>query len=59
FNSPIIHFVAILGIIEDENRLRHSNKYSYILTRFIYYVRVLFVEYILLVATIGEQSTKD
>lgn len=59
FNSPIIHFVAVLGIIEDENRLRRGDEYSYMLTGFMYYVRVLFVEYILLVAMMGEQSTKD
>jgi len=48
-----------LGIIEDENRLRRGDEYSYMLTGFMYYVRVLFVEYILLVAMMGEQSTKD
>jgi len=34
----MIHFIAILGIIEDENRLRYSDEYLYILARFIYYV---------------------
>jgi hypothetical protein len=55
----MIYFVIILGIIENENHLRRSNKYLYILTGFIYYVRVLFVEYIWPATTRGEQTTKD
>ncbi|KAH6689247.1 hypothetical protein BKA61DRAFT_500596, partial [Leptodontidium sp. MPI-SDFR-AT-0119] len=54
FDSPMIHFAAVLGIIEDENRLRRSDEYLYILVGFMYCVRVLFVEYILLVATRAE-----
>jgi hypothetical protein len=53
------HFTAVLGIIEDENRLRRSDEYSYILTGFIYCVRVLFIEYTLPAATRGEQTVKD
>ncbi len=59
FDSPMIHFAAVLGIVEDENRLRRNDEYSYMLARFIYCVRVLFVEYILLVATRGEQTAED
>ncbi len=59
FDSPIIHFAAILGIMEDENRLRRSDEYSYMLAGFMYYVQVLFVEYTLLAATRGEQTAED
>ncbi len=59
FDSPMIHFTAVLGIIEDENRLRCGNEYSYILAGFIYYVRVLFVEYTLPAATRAEQTAED
>lgn len=59
FDSPIIHFAAVLGIVEEENRLRRGDEYSYILARFIYCIRVLFVEYTLPVATRGEQTRKD
>jgi len=55
----VIHFVAVLGIVEDENRLRRGNEYLYMLTGFMYCVRVLFIEYTLLVATRGEQTAKD
>ncbi|KAH9207937.1 hypothetical protein DL95DRAFT_312792, partial [Leptodontidium sp. 2 PMI_412] len=59
FNSPMIYFAAVLGIVEDENRLRHNGEYSYMLAGFIYCIRVLFVEYILLRATRIKQTTKD
>lgn len=59
FDSPIIHFAAILGIVEDENRLRRGDEYLYMLARFMYCVRVLFVEYILLAATRGEQIAEN
>jgi hypothetical protein len=59
FDSPMIHFAAVLGIIEDENRLRRSDEYSYMLAGFMYCVRVLFVEYTLPAATRGEQTAKD
>jgi hypothetical protein len=58
FDCPILHFVAILGIIEDENCLRRGDEYLYIFAGFIYCVRVLFVEYTLLAATRGEQTAK-
>ncbi|PVH68411.1 hypothetical protein DL98DRAFT_441263 [Cadophora sp. DSE1049] len=59
FNSPIIYFTAVLGIVENENRLKRSNKYLYILAGFIYYVRVLFVKYTLPAATRAEQTAED
>lgn len=59
FNSPMIHFAAVWGIAKDKNRLRRSGKYSYMLAGFMYCVRNLFVEYILLAATSGEQTAED
>ncbi|KAH7383392.1 hypothetical protein BKA64DRAFT_582164, partial [Cadophora sp. MPI-SDFR-AT-0126] len=59
FDSPMVYFAAVLGIVEDENHLRRGDKYSYILARFMYCVRILFVEYILLAATRVEQTAED
>ncbi|KFZ23524.1 hypothetical protein V502_01997 [Pseudogymnoascus sp. VKM F-4520 (FW-2644)] len=43
FDSPMIHFAAVLGIVEEENRLRRGDEYSYMLAGFMYCIRVLFV----------------
>ncbi|KFY97708.1 hypothetical protein V500_01952, partial [Pseudogymnoascus sp. VKM F-4518 (FW-2643)] len=59
FDSPMIHFAAVLGIVEEENRLQRGDEYSYMLTGFMYCIRVLFVEYALLAATRGEQTRED
>jgi hypothetical protein len=59
FDSPMIYFVAVLGIVEDENRLRRGDEYLYMLAGFMYCVRVLFVEYILPAATRAEQTAED
>lgn len=59
FDSPIVHFAAVLGIVEDENRLRRGDEYSYMLAGFMYCVRVLFVEYALPAATRAEQTAED
>jgi superfamily II DNA helicase RecQ len=59
FDSPVIHFAAVLGIVEDENRLRRGDEYSYMLAGLMYCVRVLFVEHTLPAATRGEQTAKD
>ncbi|KAF8846480.1 hypothetical protein BDZ45DRAFT_552726, partial [Acephala macrosclerotiorum] len=59
FDSPVIHFAAILRIVENENRLRRSNEYSYMLAGFMYCVRVLFVEHTLSVATRADQTAAD
>jgi hypothetical protein len=59
FNSPIVHFAAVLGIVENKKRLYRRNKYSYMLAGFIYCVRVLFIEHTLPVATQAEQTAED
>jgi len=59
FDSPMVHFAAVLGIVEDENRLRRGDEYSYMLAGFMYCVRVLFVEHTLPAATRGEQTADD
>jgi hypothetical protein len=51
FNSLIVYFAAVLGIVEDKNRLCYRDKYSYMLASFIYYVQVLFVKHTLLAIT--------
>jgi hypothetical protein len=51
FNSLIVHFVAVLGIVKDKNCLRYKNKYLYMLAGFMYYVQVLFVKHTLSAAT--------
>ncbi|ELR06954.1 hypothetical protein GMDG_08188 [Pseudogymnoascus destructans 20631-21] len=56
FDSPMIHFAAVLGIVEDEKRLRRGDEYSYMLAEFMYCIRVLFVEHALPAATRGEQT---
>jgi hypothetical protein len=51
FNSPIVYFATVLGIVKDKNRLCYKDKYSYILASFMYYIQVLFVKHTLLAAT--------
>jgi hypothetical protein len=51
FNSLIVYFTAVLGIVKDKNRLCRENKYLYMLAGFMYYVQVLFVKHTLLAAT--------
>jgi hypothetical protein len=51
FNSSIVYFAAVLGIVKNKNRLRYKDKYLYILVSFIYYVQVLFVKHTLPAAT--------
>lgn len=59
FDSPMIHFAAVLGIVEEENRLRRGDEYSYMLAGFMYCIRVLFVEHTLPAATRAEQTADD
>lgn len=59
FDSPMIHFATVLGIVEDENRLRRGEEYSYMLAGFMYCIRVLFVEDALPAATRREQTGED
>jgi superfamily II DNA helicase RecQ len=59
FESPLVHFAAVLGIVEDENRLRRGDEYSYMLAGMMYCIRVLFVEDALPSATREEQTSED
>jgi hypothetical protein len=47
FESPLLHFLAVLGIDEDTHRLREGNDFSYMLAGIVYCCRVLGVEMIL------------
>jgi hypothetical protein len=38
FNSLIVYFAAVLGIVKDKNRLCYKDEYLYMLAGFIYYV---------------------
>ena len=59
FDSPMIHFAAVLGIVEGGNRLRRGDEYLHMLAGFMYCDRVLFVEYTLPAATRAEQNAED
>jgi Helicase conserved C-terminal domain/Orsellinic acid/F9775 biosynthesis cluster protein D/DEAD/DEAH box helicase len=58
FSSGLIHFLAVLGIDEDNNRLRHAVDYSYMLAGMVYNIRVLGAELLLPVAE-REQQIDD
>ena len=47
FESPLLHFLAVLVIDEDTHRLREGNDFSYMLAGIVYCCRVLGVEIIL------------
>jgi hypothetical protein len=47
FTSPLIHFLAVLGIDEEMDRLRKAEDYSFILAGVVYCVRVLALEMLL------------
>ena len=47
FESPLVHFLAVLGIDEETHRLREGNDFSYMLAGIVYCCRVLGVEIIL------------
>ncbi|KFY96398.1 hypothetical protein V500_02459 [Pseudogymnoascus sp. VKM F-4518 (FW-2643)] len=59
FNSPLVHFAAVLGIDEEGIRLRKGGECSFILAGYLYCIRVLFVEHALLAATQAEQTDVD
>jgi hypothetical protein len=59
FKSAILHFLAILRIDEEINRLRQANDFSYILAGVIYYVCVLAIEIILLSTERDDQNKED
>ena len=47
FSSALVHFLAVLGIDEETNRLRVGEDYSYMLAGVVYCTRALAVEYLL------------
>ena len=47
FCSPLIHFLAVLGIDEEMDRLRRADNFSFMLAGVVYCVRVLGVEILL------------
>ena len=51
FASLIVHFVAVLGIDKKSVWLCKREESLFIITGFLYYIRVMFVEYMLLLAT--------
>lgn len=44
FSSGLIHFLAVLGINLEQNRLRMAPEFSLTLSAILYYIRVLIVE---------------
>jgi hypothetical protein len=59
FSSGLVHFLAVLGINCDTNRLRTVKNYSYMLAGVVYCMRVLSVEHLLPSASRDEQTNKD
>ena len=59
FDSPMVHFTAVLGIDEEGVRLRKGEESSFIMAGFLYYIRVLFVEYTLPAITRADQTQVD
>ncbi|KAI9882030.1 MAG: hypothetical protein M1823_006233, partial [Watsoniomyces obsoletus] len=59
FSSGLIHFLAVLGIDSEMDRLREAKHYSYMLAGVIYCVRVLGVEKLLPAAQRDEQTDED
>lgn len=59
FNSGLVHFLAILSINKEINRLRIADNYSYILARVVYYARVLAIEVLLLSVQRNEQGEAE
>ena len=59
FESPLIHFLAILGIDEQMNRLRDANNYSFMLAGVVYCVRVMAAEILLPMAERKDQGEAE
>jgi hypothetical protein len=59
FSSPIIHFLAVLGIDIDCNRLHRAKDFLYILAGVVYYVRVVGIEILLPSSQQSNQGTQD
>jgi hypothetical protein len=56
FSSGLVHFLAVLSIDSDTNRLRTAKNYSYMLAGVVYCMRVLGVEYLFPSASRDEQT---
>lgn len=59
FNSPLVHFAAVLGIDEEGICLRKGGECSFVLAGYLYCIRVLFVEHTLPAAMQAEQTDVD
>lgn len=59
FSSGLVHFLAVLGIDAEMDRLREAKHYSYMLAGVVYCVRVLGVEKLLPAARRDEQTDED
>lgn len=59
FKSPLIHFLAILGIDEQMNRLRNADNYSYTLAGVVYCVRVIAAQILLPMAERKDQGEAE
>ena len=59
FSSGLIHFLAVLGINSDTNRLHTAKNYSYMLAGVVYCMRVLSVEKLLPSACRDKQTDED
>ncbi|KAF4546948.1 Orsellinic acid-like protein [Elsinoe fawcettii] len=57
--SPLVHFLAILGIDDETNRLRSANDFSYVLAGIVWVTRLLFVERYLPAAKREEQGKRE
>jgi hypothetical protein len=59
FKSPVLHFLAVLGIDEETRRLRQANDFSYMLAGVVYCMRVIAVEVILPSEEREDQGDED
>jgi hypothetical protein len=59
FRSGLLHFLAVLGINSEIDRLRTAKNYLYMLTSVVYCVRVLAVEKLLPAAQRDKQTDKN
>jgi hypothetical protein len=59
FTSGLIHYLAVLGIDTEINRLRNTKNYLYMLAGMVYCTQVLRAEKLLPVARREEQTEED
>lgn len=59
FESPMLHFMAVLGIDEENNRLKEANDYSYMLAGLVYCIRVIGLELLLPSRNRQQQADAD